>query len=266
MNLKYSISTLILLVAIAPWWAQAQDKTQVIRVAAEALGMLRSPEPFQVLDPINRALFVGTGTMSELGRDGVWRDYSLNSFRQDMSYHQPAIRQHINRTGADGEQEMLYRVARGDFAWNEEALGVSATPAEPPDGAEARIRDVFITPHGFMTAVVRADEGDVEIGTEMGKTTISTTINGEPARAVLNADMRPETIEIQFIHAVLGETALAATYSGYRDFNYYLVFFPEKIVKTLDGRVILDLEVSDHHQGGYLVWPVPENIAPMTAD
>ena len=260
MSFRRTVSMLILLTLGAMHGANAQEDQQIIRDAAEALGMLRGPAPRQVMDPINRALFVGSGRMSEYGPNGNWNEFTLNNFRQDMSYHQPAVRQHIDRVDGDGNHETLFRVAREDLAWDETAPGIEAAPVTDFHVARARIREIFILPHGFMTAVVRAEPGQVDIYSEDDKVFITTMIHGEPAKATLGEDMRPERIEIAFTDPLLGETTVSAEYSSYVDFNHYLVFFPSKIVKRLGDRVVLDLDVEDHHQGGYLVWPIPEDV------
>lgn len=240
-------------------YAQTPREIQsILADTAEALGMKRGPDNRRTLDPITRAFFVANGSMSELGADGQWQTYALENYRQDMNYRLPAIRQHISRMDSNGKQKTFLRVARETFAWDEAELGKGITPVDSANAA-ARLRLVWIMPQGFWASVVRANPGDVKFKylDEGSRVEVSTTINGERATAILGEDKRPEQIDIAFNHPSLGETKLTAKYSGYKDFNYYEVIFPATIEINLGQHTLYKLEVTDHHNGGYLVWPIP---------
>ncbi len=74
-------------------------------------------------------------------------------------------------------------------------------------------------------------------------------LNGTPVKVTLNADSRPEQVEVRYRDRVI-----TAAYSGYGDLNEKDlkadIFFPARIVQTVDGQTVLDLtiEKTEHVQ------------------
>ena len=79
-------------------------------------------------------------------------------------------------------------------------------------------------------------------------------------KVALNAEFRPEVVEVRYRDRVM-----TTTYSEYRDLNekdYKAdVFFPARIVQTVDGQTVLDLTVEKTNTyNPYIIIPVPESV------
>ena len=83
------------------------------------------------------------------------------------------------------------------------------------------------------------------------------SVDGTPITAILDEDQRPARVETSIDHAILGETRLTAEYSDYVDWPLLDVYFPSRIVQSLDGAVTVDLTVNDFYQNPYVVFPDP---------
>jgi len=129
-----------------------------------------------------------------------------------------------------------------------------------PTEVQTRLAAIRVLPHAFMRAVVTADPKDVRISKRGGKTVIAVPSEGGVSRAVLNASNLPERIEAPINHPLLGKTTVVATYSDFRDWDGYDVVFPGRLTYTLGGRPWMDLTVSKHAVGGYMVFPIPANL------
>jgi hypothetical protein len=225
-----------------------------LREVANALGLVRGPSTNEVYHEMNAVEYVAAGTMAEPAAGGAWTQYKVNRYTAGLTYYLPASRIDIERVGPSGQTERVIRVVDRANAWNEGEPGLQHTPAES-GAAEWRRRLIWVTPQGFawQFAVAKAP---VTWGTEGGKRTMTINVEGAPMKAVLGADHRPERIETQVRHPVLGNTRLVATYSDYKD-DGYDVFVPNRVVHTLGGRQVLDVTVSAVLTNPYMVYPQP---------
>ena len=67
---------------------------------------------------------------------------------------------------------------------------------------------------------------------------------------------RPENVAVKTPSGLL-----EATYTDYKDFDNSDVYYPSRIVQTLNGEVVLDLTVSaGEGYNPYVIIPVPESI------
>ena len=227
-----------------------------IETAATALGMVRGVG--RRMDSINTIEFSGRGTLIVPGDDGEWTRYEITEATVGMSYSIPAMRWDMNRVGAEREELRTIGVVRDDRAWNERLPGVD--PVEASDQVRRRLEQIWLSPHGFMTATVRNPEA-VTVGSRAGQTTLTVEIDGTPVTATLDENSRPASVAMTIDHPVLGETELEATYADYVDWPILDVFFPSHIVHRLDGETTLDITVTEFFQNPYVVFPTPEQLS-----
>ena len=251
---------LAVIVLAMPVSVSAQDVAATIEAAADALGMVRTVQ--RRMDSINTVEFSGTGTLRVPETARRWTEHEILSATIGMSYYIPAMRWDMTVISSDGSEQRTIHVVREDRAWNEEEPGVNPTPVS--GRTAARLRQIWLTPHGIIRAAVEAEAarpGSVSVGSAGGKTTITVEVDGTPMTATLNDDNRPERVELMIDHPVLGPTQLAASYSGYMDWPILDVYFPSRIVHTLGDEVSLDLTVTEFFQNPYVVFPTPEQLA-----
>jgi hypothetical protein len=180
-----------------------------------------------------------------------------------ISYHQSASRLIPDAVEANGSKVQAIEVVDGRYAWDETAPGVGGVPAMQT--VATRARDIWLTPQGFIYQVEQAGPQRVKIGKRNGKTTLSVVIDGEPVTATLGADHRPELIEARIKDRELGSTTLSVEYSGYKDFDYYGIFFPSHVLAKLGGHTALDVTVTSFLTHTYFLFPKPDSIAQLVA-
>jgi hypothetical protein len=253
----------------APALAQAQrvspltpkvPPTGELLAAADALGMVRGMAS-NVFDAVNRVQFTLQG-VEQVPAHGSWQSFNTTA-TMFINYHQAASRLVIDRVDAQGAKTHAVEVVAGPYAWNEESPGVGGTPAL--DEAADRARAIWLTPQGLIYQAELAGPGAVKVGKRGGKTTLRFTIHGEPVTVTLDADHRPELLEARIKDRELGNTTLTLEYSGYKDFDYYGIFFPAHIVAKIPGHTLLDANVSAFLTNTYFLFPKPEAIAKLAA-
>jgi hypothetical protein len=253
----------------APTLAQAQmgspltpkvAPTGELLAAADALGMVRGLRS-DVFDAVNRVQFTVQGA-EQLPVHGSWKDFKTTA-TMFINYHQAASRLVIDRVDGQGAKAHSIEVVAGPYAWNEESPGVGGTPAM--DHATDRARNIWLTPQGLIYQAELAGPGAVKVGKRDGKTTLSFAIHGEPVTVTLSADHRPERVEARIKDRELGSTTLTIEYSGYKDFDYYGIFFPSHIVAKAAGHTTLDVNVTGFLTNTYFLFPKPEPITKLAA-
>jgi hypothetical protein len=239
----------------------AVKPTGVVFQAADALGMVRGMGE-DVFDAVNRIEFKIEG-VAYAPAHGAWKEIKIPSATMQISYHQAASRLIIDRVDAGAKKTHAIEVVDGKYAWDEQSPGVGGVPAM--QSAATRARYIWLTPQGFLYRVEQAGPQRVKIGKRNGKTTLSVTIDGEAVTATLDADHRPELIEAKIHDRELGATTLSIEYSGYKDFDYYGIFFPSHVLAKLGGHTALDVTVSSFLTHTYFLFPKPEAIAQLVA-
>lgn len=229
-----------------------------IETAATALGMVRGTG--RRMDSINTIEFSGRGTLNVPGDDGEWMRYEITGATVGMSYSIPAMRWDMSRVDTEAEAQRTICVVHDDRAWNERLPGVDPVEVEASDQVRCRLEQIWLTPHGFMTAAVHNPEA-VTVGSRAGNTTLTVAIDGTPVTATLDEDSRPASIAMTIDHPVLGETRLEAAYADYLDWQLLDVFFPSHIVHRLGGETTSDLTVTEFFQNPYVVFPTPEQLS-----
>jgi hypothetical protein len=270
-------------VAFAGAAPRAQDTSlkEVLRKVGLGLGILRG---VQEEDSLMTVEYWGTGTMRDVGPKTVGPPVQLKSYYAAIAYDFPGMRLDLTRAGGTAPPREI-QVVSGKFAWNEiDKIGGglpgwgSAVPAM--DAVTDRLLRLWTTPFGVYKAAVAAGEktkiavkGAVVLtfpftnSPQPGQTAnlVVGELNGAPVTVTLNAEYRPERVEVRHRDRVI-----ATTYSEYGDLNekdYKAdVFFPARIVQTVDGQTVLDLTIQKTNTyNPYVIIPVPESVEKATA-
>jgi hypothetical protein len=260
--------------------AQQLTLKDVLYKLGNGLGVLRG---FQEEDSLMTVEYWGTGTMRELGPKTVGPATDVKSYHAAVAYDFPGMRVIVTRAGA-AQPEI--QVVSGTFAWNDvDKVGGGLVPgygsAVPAmDAVADRLLRLWTTPFGVYKAAVAAGEkakvtmegGKVVLtfpltGAQPGPTTylVVGELNGTPVKVTLNAEYRPEQVEVRHRNRLL-----TTTYSGYGDLNEKDlkadIFFPARIVQTADGQTVLDLRIEKTNTyNPYVLIPVPENVQKSAA-
>jgi hypothetical protein len=254
---------------------QVTDLKQVVYRMANNLGMLRT---LKELDSLMTVEFWATGTMREVGPKTVGPVVQLKSYYGQLAYDFPGMRVDIVR--ASGTPQRQIEVVSGAFAWNEDRPGAGLAPGRGTavaamDAVSDRLLRLWTTPFGVVKAATAAGE-KATVTTENGAVVITFPLmnrppgetvnmvvgelNGTPVKATLDSNYRPVRVEVRF-----RDRAYVTTYSNYGDLNesdYKAdIFFPARILQTVDGQTVLDLSVEKTNTyNPYVIMPVPENI------
>lgn len=271
-------------VALAGTGPRAQDTNlkDVLRKVGLGLGVLRG-----VLeeDSLMTVEYWGAGTMHEVGPKTVGPPVQIKSYHAAVAYDFPGMRLDITRAGGTAPPREI-QVVSGTFAWNEiDKIGGglpgwgSAVPAM--DAVTDRLLRLWTTPFGVYKAAVAAGartkvalEGRAVVLTfpltnspQPGQTAnlVVGDLNGAPMKVTLNAESRPERVEVRYRDRVI-----VTTYSEYGDLNepdYKAdVFFPARIMQTVNGQTVLDLTIQKTNTyNPYIIVPVPESVEKAAA-
>ena len=262
--------------------AQDTNLKEVLHKVGLGLGILRG---FQEEDSLMTVEYWGTGTMREIGRSTVGPPVQIKSYYVAVAYDFPGMRVDITRAGGAAPPREI-QVVSGKFAWNEiDKIGGglpawgSAVPVM--DAVTDRLLQLWTTPFGVYKAAVAA--GEKAKVTVEGRAVVLTfpltnspqpgqtanlvvgELNGTPLKVTLNAEYRPERVEVRYRDRVM-----TTTYSDYGDLNekdYKAdVFFPAHIVQTVDGQTVLDLTIQKTNTyNPYVIVPVPESVEKAAA-
>jgi hypothetical protein len=261
-------------VAAAPH-AQQPNLKDVLYKLGNGLGVLRG---FQEEDSLMTVEYWGTGTMREVGPGTVGPAVDVKSYHAAVAYDFPGMRVSITRA-ASAQPEI--QVVSGTFAWNDvDKVGGGLVPGHGSavpvmDAVADRLLRLWTTPFGVYKAAVAAGD-KTRVTMEGGKVVLTFPftnaqpaptahlvvgeLNGTAVKVTLNADSRPEQVEVRHRNRVL-----TTTYSGYGDLNEKDlkadIFFSARIVQTVDGQTVLDLTIQKTNTyNPYVLMPVPENV------
>jgi hypothetical protein len=269
----FAVAVAVALVAVPQ--AQQPNLKDVLYRLGNGLGVLRG---FQEEDSLMTVEYWGSGTMRELGPKTVGPAVDVKSYHAAVAYDFPGMRVIITRAGSPQPE---IQVVSGTFAWNEvDKVGGglvpghgSATPVM--DVVADRLLRLWTTPFGVYKAAVAAGD-KTKVSMEGGKVVLNFPLtnaqpgptsylvvgdlNGTPVKVTLNAEYRPEQVEVRHRNRTL-----TTTYSGYGDLNEKDlkadIFFPARILQTADGQTVLDLKIEKTQTyNPYVLVPVPENV------
>ena len=262
--------------------AQDTNPKDVLRKVGLGLGILRG---VQEEDSLMTVEYWGTGTMREVGPKTIGSPVQLKSYHAAVAYDFPGMRLDMTRAGGTAPPRDI-QVVSGRFAWNEiDKIGGglpgwgSAVPVM--DAVTDRLLRLWTTPFGVYKAAIAAGE-KTKVAVEGRAVTLTFPftnsaqpgqtanlvvgeLNGAPVKVTLNAEYRPERIEVRYRDRVM-----TTTYSEYGDLNeqdYKAdVFFPARIVQSVDGQTVLELAIQKTNTyNPYVIIPVPESVEKAAA-
>jgi len=260
----------------------AKDVESALYKAADAIGMLRGP---QERDGILTYEYWATGTIDAGGKPCQLKEYRASvrypapDRREPAAIPVPAMR--VDYTCTGGPQRQVQVVA-GEFAWNETAPGVGATPA--PQAVQERLLQLWTLPAGLIKAA-RLAGPNAKFAMEGGKPTVTfplpapiqaatAKITLDPAHFLFHTmptgvrryfSHRIERVDVQFNGAKT--VIIYSDYSDWNDSDYKSdVLTPKRIVQERNGVRVADLTVSrTQTYNPYVVMPVPENVRKSAA-
>lgn len=238
------------------------DATAVLRQAEQATGAA-----------VVRSLhFSGRGTGTTFGQawqPGItWPGLNYSLLARQMDYDNAALREDFARSRSEptgggatplmgqGEARVTAFV-RGTTAWNGSGAGASAAPV----ALDARIHDLWTSPHGAIKAALR--NAPRAATRSEGGATYTTVSFTEPGRfeATLWIDGAGllTRIDSTLPHPVMGDTAVTTTYSGWRDVGGG-VKFPQRMQQSQGGHPTFDITLGDVKVNAPVDAAVPDNV------
>ncbi len=232
---------------LVPIQAKAADSADAVVARAErAMGA----------SSLNSLRFSGSGSGAIFGQSyepgGSWPKVTISSFSRVLDYRNSALREESARSRAEplgggalplmgtGEQRQI-GFLQGAYAWNQVGQAMAAAPA----ALDARVHDLWTSPHGVLQAAKR-NRATVQFRNEGGKSLAVVSFieaGAMTASAFINEDGLVERVEAKHPHSVTGDLAVVTRYSEYREHNG--VRFPMRVVQSHAGATTLDLEVKE---------------------
>ena len=222
----------------------------------DADGLLRRADQAMGGQNLKTLSYSGSGSGATFGqayKPGMaWPKLNYSSFTRVLDYDNAALREEFARSRAEptgggavplmgmGEQRAV-TMLRGTDSWNM----VGPAPLFAGVALDARIHDLWTTPHGVIKAALK-NKATLTTRSEGGKALTAASFT-EPGRftatALINSDNLVERVESRLSNPVLGDTEVVTSYSDYRDFGG--VKFPMRIRQSAGGFPVLDLQVKD---------------------
>jgi glyoxylase-like metal-dependent hydrolase (beta-lactamase superfamily II) len=239
------------------------DVQTVLRQAEQAMGgaALRSIS------------FSGSGTGSTFGQawqaNNGWPGLNYSVLSRAIDYEAGAMREDFGRSRAEpngggalpllglGEQRVT-GFLRGDFAWNAGAPGAPAAAA--PVAVDARVHDVWTSPHGALKAAQRHGATAARQSADgQSYTTLSFKVPGRVhATAWIDSRGLVTRIDSSLPHPVMGDTVATTLFHDYRSQGG--VMFPSRIQQSQGRTEVLNLTVKEVRANAPLDIQVPDNV------
>jgi len=218
-----------------------------------AVGPLQRAEKAMGGAGLKTLRYGGSGTGATFGQawqpGQAWPQLTYSRFSRAIDYDSGALREDFVRTRAErtgggalplmglGEQRMTGMLL-GDTAWN--VVGANAQAA--PVAVDARIHDLWTTPHGLIKIALRNAGTTVRMDGDKAVFSVA-----EPGRFSAVFTVGPtglvERVDSLLPNPVLGDTRATTLFTDYRDFGG--VRFPSRIRQSMGGFMVLDLDVTD---------------------
>ncbi|MFO1329035.1 MAG: MBL fold metallo-hydrolase [Rubrivivax sp.] len=225
----------------------APDAGAALRQAAQATGAER----------VRTLHFSGSGTGTTFGQayqPGLaWPGLNYSVLARQFDYDNAALREDFARSRSEptgggatplmgqGEARVTSFV-RGAHAWN----GSGNAAAAAPVALEARVHDLWTSPHGVVKAAQRLGARAATRSEDGASyTTLAFTEPGRFAATLwLDGGGLPVRVDATVPHPVLGDTEVRTTYSGWRDQGDG-VRFPSRVQQSQGGFPTLDIAVAE---------------------
>jgi glyoxylase-like metal-dependent hydrolase (beta-lactamase superfamily II) len=243
--------------------------------AQEAASLLRKASAAMGADDLRTLRYAGSGSGGQFGQAfhpaKGWPKVNYPSYERQVDYPAQATVEIVTRSRAEptgggalplaGEVRSGGAVA-GDYAWN--LAGPMLAPSPRQAAREARLHDLWITPHGAVMAALR-NSSTLKFVREDGRKLAAVSFR-EPgvlaATLYFSDGFLLERVESRMQDTVLGDTPVVTRYSGYRAFG--AVRFPQRIRQSIAGSPVLDLEVKEVQPNAKVEIGVPENVRTAT--
>ena len=234
--------------------AYSQDAKTVLENASKAMGIPKS------------VVYSGTGYNGFFGQavqpGFSWPQRELTGYSRSINYDQKSSKEElVFKEQVFGGQRQNNEV-NGDKAW---AMGPNG-PIAQLAAAEDRQLQILLTPHGFLRAATEAGNATAKSKSEGGKkvTVVSFTALGKyKMDGTIDAQNMVTKVETTVPNPLLGDMAVIATYSDYKDFNG--IKFPTKIKQMQGGGAVADLTIADVQPNANADLPVPAPVASASA-
>jgi len=233
--------------------ACSQPKTaqSVLQAAQQAMG---NPSSIR---------YSGTGMNGFVGQaltaGQEWPRRNLTAYARTIDYDNRASREEMTfEEVVFGGQQQNAEVV-GDKAWNIGANG----PVPQPAAAEDRQLQIWLTPHGFLKGAVAATDGMLAPSEGDAPNVVSFTALGKyKVEGTIDANNMVTRVSTTVANPVMGDMAVVADYSDYKDFGG--VQFPMKVAINQGGFPAWELAITEVTPNPGLELPVPENVASAT--
>ena len=269
-------AVIVLMPAQAALAQGSVDVEDILYRTADMLGMLRTQRE---VDRLATLVYSGTGTAVIDGEACAMESYKA-SVRyaipdQEHTFPVPGMRVDISCAASGAERHV--RVVAGEYAWNETAPGVGATPA--PNTVRERLLEVWLVPQGLVKAAMAAGPETIasrEAGNPVLTFPLPEPLDDTVVKVTLDPEVflfhtMPNGVRREFSHRItrveteLDGDAVVVSYADYRDWNaddYKAdVLLPGRMVWSRNGATVLDLTLTESNTyNPYVIMPVPENI------
>jgi hypothetical protein len=251
----------------------ATDRAKILRVAADALGMLRWSDigagatRLPAIDVVTTMEIFASGTVFNAGQS------SPAEYHAALAYIPQAMRVEITRKG--GADAHSIQTVRENYAWNESEIGGglvpgkgTATPAMP--AVKERLLQLWILPYGVVKAAIAAGDKtkiSMDNGTTVVTFPLSGNLSGVTVTATLDSKNLITKVETRPDNPAQTNLVTETEYSDYADHGEVLtdIKSPGHIVEKQGGKPFLDLQVKMVNANDpYLVFPVPPNVKSAT--
>lgn len=258
------------------WTAATAVLASCASVAPEsAESVLRRADTAMGGKDLRSISYAGTGSGATFGQayepGKAWPRITYSSFSRLADYDNAAFREDAARSRAEptgggavplmgaGEQRTM-GLMRGGYAWNL----VGPAPVPSPRDLDARVHDLWTTPHGVIKAAL-ANQPTLATRSQDGRTlrAVSFEMPGRlRAMALINADGLVEQIESVMPNPVMGDLGSVITFSDYQSVGS--VKFPKRIRQSLGGFPVLDLTVNEVKPNAPAAIEVPPLVSAAT--
>lgn len=269
-------AVIVLMPAQAALAQGSVDVEDILYRTADMLGMLRTQRE---VDRLATLVYSGTGTAVIDGEACAMESYKA-SVRyaipdQEHTFPVPGMRVDISCAASGAERHV--RVVAGEYAWNETAPGVGATPA--PNTVRERLLEVWLVPQGLVKAAMAAGPETIasrEAGNPVLTFPLPEPLDDTVVKVTLDPEVflfhtMPNGVRRGFSHRItrveteLDGDAVVVSYADYQDWNaddYKAdVLLPGRMVWSRNGATVLDLTLTESNTyNPYVIMPVPENI------
>lgn len=269
------------------------DLKTVLYYAADALGMLRGGRE---VDWVLTMQLWGTGTVTLDGRPCRTTNYHAMVRYQSI----PAAAAAANNAQFRGESKVIgvpamrvgatcagiatpkVQVVAGTYAWNEEKIGLNATPAM--SAVNDRLLQLWtLIPESVVKAAMLAGANTV-LTDDAGKAVLTFPMP-EPFQAatmkvwispkIFRIDTNPAGQKREYSHLIerselrVGDRVVETTYTEYGDWNeedlQSMILLPRRIVQKQNGTTTVDLTITKTDTyNPYVIMPIPASVAPVS--